>query len=342
MSTLLVLLAVSGCTPADPPADTEVDTDPAVDTDTDTDPADTDPGVPTDPAGFAASVQVARWQADVTALSVPRAPGSPGWQAAQDHCRTTLEDLGFDTTLHTFPSGTNVIGRKAGTASEGSVIVSAHYDSVPGCPGADDNASGVAGALEVARVLAPGTFTHDLVVACWDREEAGLLGSQAWAADNTGPIRMMWSFEMIGYASSDPNTQDLPFGFDLVFPDQTAQVVDNDRRGDFILYVGNPASAPARVPFETAAATAGLPQVTIQLTQGQVGNPFLADLGRSDHASFWDAGYPGVMLTDSANFRNASYHCASGADTVDRLDPQFAAGTIAATASATAELLGLP
>ncbi|MCB9679101.1 MAG: M28 family peptidase [Alphaproteobacteria bacterium] len=333
---LALLLAACTSTP------TPTDTDPA-----DTDPVDTDapdtavptPPVPTDPEGFAATVQVARYQADLEALAVPRGSGTPGWQAAQDRCFTTLQGLGFDTTLHTFDSGTNVVGRKPGTASEGAVIVSAHYDSVPGCPGADDNASGVAGALEVARVLAPGTFTHDLVVACWDREEAGLLGSRAWATSATEPIRMMWSFEMIGYASDEPGSQSLPFGFDFVFPAQTAQVQANDMRGDFALYVGDPSSAPALAPFEQAAANAGLPVVSIQLTAQQLGNPFLADLGRSDHKSFWDAGFPAVMVTDTANFRNDRYHCTGGPDGVARLDADFAAATVAATVGATVELL---
>ena len=299
--------------------------------------------IPTDAAGFAARVDGARYQAHLEALAGDRSPGTPGWAAARDRCQTTLEDLGYDVRLEAFGSGsgagTNVVGRKAGAASDGAVIVSAHFDSVRGCAGADDNASGVAGALEVARVLADGDFTHDLVIACWDREEAGLLGSKAWVAENTEPVRLMWSFEMIGYTSDQPNSQTLPIGFGLLFPEATQSVKDNDNRGDFITWVGNDDASAARKPFRQHAAAYDLPVIDLQLTAEQTSNFLFADLKRSDHASFWDAGHPAIMVTDGANFRNLNYHCRQGPDSVARLNQDFAAKTLAATVGASVSVL---
>lgn len=296
---------------------------------------------PASPSELAAAVQQDRYLDDLIGLAVPRAPGSAGWQAAQDTCAETLAAAGFDVTLHDFPTGTNVVGRMAGSASTGTVVLSAHYDSVAGCAGADDNASGVAGVLEAARVLGQGTYTHDLVVACWDQEETGLRGSRAWVEQLDEPIALAVSFEMIGYASSEPNSQSLPFLFDLVFPAAAAEVAANDHRGDFITFVGDRDTSGARDGFLAHAATYDLPVIDVLLGPQQVSNPFLGDLQRSDHGSFWDAGHPAVMLTDSAEYRNDRYHCAGGPDSVDRLDHAFATAVIGATVGMAVELLEL-
>jgi hypothetical protein len=282
-----------------------------------------------------------RYEADLTTLAVAREPGAVGWQAAQDLCADRLASLGFAVERHAYDSGTNVIGRLAGSDSAGSVVLSAHYDSVSGCEGADDNASGVAAALEAARVLADGDWANDLVVACWDEEERGLLGSQSWtarAAEQGEAILASVSLEMVAYTSSEADSQSLPLGFDLLFPDVAAQLDERDYRGDFLAAVSDLEMTPFLDAMD-AHAPDGFALIRIDLEQGQLTSPLLGDLQRSDHASFWIQGYPSSMLTDTADFRYGGYHCFDGEDSVDRLDLAFAVDVTTAVAGGAAEIL---
>ena len=91
--------------------------------------------------------------------------------------------LGYTVEREAYGTGVNVIGVLDGTSAPAEqVVISAHYDSVANCPGADDNGSGVAGVLEAARVLSTSQHKRTLVVACWDEEEKGLIGSSAFVA----------------------------------------------------------------------------------------------------------------------------------------------------------------
>ena len=108
-------------------------------------------------------VDHSRLLADVEWIAKPRPPGSSHWRAVQLHCERTLRRYGFEVELHRDATGVNVIGvRSGGSQSHEQVVVGAHYDHLPGCPGADDNASGVAGALELARTLGPVDFQRTL------------------------------------------------------------------------------------------------------------------------------------------------------------------------------------
>jgi Peptidase family M28 len=279
---------------------------------------------------------------DLVAVAVPRPPGSANWALAQARCEERLTALGYTVVQHVYATGTNIIGTLPGANNAGAVVLSAHYDSISDCDGADDNASGVAATLEAARMLAAGRYDNDLIVACWDEEELGLVGSRAWAADAAAmalPITMMFSLETIGYSSSAPDSQRLPFGLNFIFPTQAQAIEDNDNRGDFIAFIGNPATTASNMAMALDAAAVGLPLVSLLLTNAQVNNPLLADLQRSDHSSFWEQGYPGVMLTDTANFRNAAYHCMGTADSIDRLDIGFIARVTDAVARTTRTLL---
>jgi len=303
------------------------------------------PCAPSSPADAAACVDADAYAADLQLLAVERSPGSAGWQTAGDHCRSVLTELGFEVEAHDYGSGINIVGTKRGTGSDRHVVlVSAHYDSVVGCAGADDNASGVAGALGVARALAAGTWNHDLVIACWDGEEQGLVGSDAWAAraaDGGDPIEVVIALEMIGYTDDTPDSQSLPVGFDLVFPDAAADVEARQWRGDFIALVADEAADPM-VRALVDHAPEGLPVLRVDLPASLLDSPATSDLRRSDHASFWARGIPAIMVTDTANFRYGGYHCGDGADTVSRLNVPFAVDVTRAIASATAERLADP
>ena len=279
-----------------------------------------------------------RYELDLNAVARVRNHGSLAWQETQDLCADRLAALGFGVERQEFDQGVNVIGRLPGTGDE-ELIISAHYDAVTDCPGADDNASGVAGVLEAARLLSASRYDRTLVVACWDQEEAGLVGSRAYAdrANQRGiGIAGMYSLEMIGYVSDEPNSQRIPAGFDLLFAEQVAQLEANEYRGDFITIVTDTGSRTLNAAFEQYADEFGLPWIELELPDSLLNEPIAGDLQRSDHAAFWEMGYPGIMLTDSANFRNTHYHCAAGPDTADRLSIPFAVQVVKAVVGAVA------
>jgi len=192
------------------------------------------------------------------------------------------------------------------------ILIGAHYDSVSGSPGANDNGSGVAALLALARRFAGKTTQHTVRFVAFVNEEppyflSGEMGSDVYAGrckargDN---ISAMISLETIGYFSDAPGSQTYPSpGLGLFYP----------RIGNFIGFVGNVHSRAllrrviglfrknAKVPSEGAALPAFIPGVSW-----------------SDQRSFWRYGYPGIMVTDTAPFRYPYYH--SPNDTPDKLD----------------------
>lgn len=298
------------------------------------------------PEGLAGCLEKSRYHDDLVTLAVPRPADSAGASAAQGFCQARLASLGYQVELDAYGTGTNVLGWKQGTTRPSEiVIVSAHYDSVPGCPGADDDGSGLAGVLEAARALAMGSFERTLLVACWDEEELGLLGSKAFAdraATQALDVRGMISAEMIGYADHTPNSQRLPAGFEVLFPNPSFTLAENEYRGDFITVVASSNAADLATGIETAGGAIELPVIRLDVPDGLLNSDVVADLRRSDHAPFWAHGYPAIMLTDTANFRNAAYHCQQGQDTVDRLDDEFTLAVLRATVQAVATTLDAP
>lgn len=263
----------------------------------------------------------------------------------QDLCAERFAQYGFEVTRHKYATGVNVIGKRVGTSKPSEqIVVSAHYDHIPGCAGADDNATGVAGLLEAARILGPKSFERTLVVACWDEEEDGLIGSQAYAmeAKSRGDdVVEMFSLEMLGYTKDEPNAQQVPAGFEILFPAEYKQVQDNEFRADFLALVALDTSKSTLDTFAAQGTRVGLPVVRLPLTIAQATNPLLGDLQRSDHAAFWQEGYPGIMVTDTSNFRYQNYHCALGPDDVSQLDFAFMTKVTRAQIGTTAEGLAL-
>lgn len=315
------------------------DTGVAVDTSVAVDSATADTVVP------GPAVEQSRYEADLAFVAAPRSPGSAHWQAVQDLCADRFAALGYTVERHAYGTGVNVIGKLAGTAAPAEqVVLSAHYDHITGCAGADDNGSGVAGLLEAARVLAVAPHPRTLVVACWDEEERGLVGSGAWAArtvERGETVVVMYDFEMIGYRSDTPNSQTMPNGLELLFPDAAAALAANQYRGDFIAVIADasPASTLATSSLAGAAEAGGLPSLALQLPEGLEKSFAVGDLRRSDHAEFWDRDIPALMITDTSEFRYSGYHCYDGPDTPDRLDPAFATAVVRATVASVRALL---
>lgn len=291
----------------------------------------------------ALTVNQARYEADLKVIAAPRPSGSAHWKEVQDFSAKRFSDLGYQVERQEYGTGVNVIATKPGRSKPDEiVIVSAHYDSVPNCPAADDNGSGVAAVLELAKVLANLSFDRSLVLALWDEEEIDYVGSRAYAArakERGEKIKLAVVFEMIGFTSNESGSQRIPNGLDQLFPQVVKDLAARDGRADFLALVYNAASQKEIDPLITAAKDAALPIISLPVPDKLLSNAAISDLRRSDHSSFWDAGFPAIMLTDTSEFRYKSYHCRDGADTIDKLDSGFTTKVIEATTSAVKKLL---
>lgn len=204
-----------------------------------------------------------------------------------------------------------------GTDLPGEVLViAAHYDAVDGTPGADDNGTGVAAALEIARVLKATPLRRTVRILFPTAEEVGLVGARRYADEIAAPaiergderIVGVISLEMLGYFSDEPGSQTAP----VKGLPPAIRVPD---KGDFIAVVGILPHLAFHGPLVTRMQQAE-PDLNIVST-GLLPAP-TRDLSRSDHAAFWAIGVPAVMLTDTANFRNPNYH--QPTDTIETLD----------------------
>lgn len=225
----------------------------------------------------------------------------------------------------------NVEGEVKGVSAPGEiVIIGAHYDSVPGTVGANDNASGVAAVLELARQFGKAKPERTLRFVAFVNEEppwflGESMGSLVYArrAKERGEkIVAMLSVETIGYYSDKPKSQKYPSPLNAFYPDT----------GNFIGFVSDWSSRSllkkaigvfrksTKFPSEGVAAPAAIPGI-----------------GWSDHWPFWQVGYPAIMITDTAPFRYPHYHEAS--DTPDRLDYDRMSRVVNGIAKVVAELV---
>lgn len=294
--------------------------------------------------------QLARYEADLTALaSAPREPGSAGWKAAQNIIAQRLTALGYEVERHAYAvekvnkaaHGVNILGTLAGRSRpEESIVVSAHYDSNPGQCAADDNASGVAGALAVADALAHTQPERTLIIAFWDQEESGLIGSAAWATqarERGMQILHTYVYEMIGYRDTRPQTQRMPKGLDWLYPSAKKFLEARNFAGDSIVLVGTDQTLMR--DFADAGGASGLPVLSLHVWW-RLRHFCPRDLRRSDHDSFWRNDFAATMITDSANFRNPHYHRVS--DTIDTIDVAFACAVVQTTVATVKQRLEKP
>jgi hypothetical protein len=268
-----------------------------------------------DPTSLLGSVDRDRAMAFVESLSFPRTAAGPesARQQARDLVAAGLTDAGYEPVLQSVVrngiDSPNIYAELPGTDCPSRVfVIGGHYDSaVVGGPGADDNATGVAGMLEIARALREHPLPITVRFASWSYEEVGLVGAfemaRTLAAEDADVVGAV-SLEMIGYTEDDidPLTG-LP--------------------GDYLGMVADPSSASLARAFG-AAAYHYTPE---HPAFGAVIDPaVLGDILRSDHAAFLSQGFPALMATDTANFRNENYHTVN--DTPESLDPEFMAGNI--------------
>jgi Peptidase family M28 len=235
--------------------------------------------------------------------------------AAADFIEDSLGRTGFAARRDTYEvrghACHNIEAEIRGTTPE-IVVIGAHYDSVFGCPGANDNGSGVAALLALARRFDGKTQGKSLRFVAFVNEEPPFfqteeMGSFVYAKrckERGDKITAMISLETIGYFSDEPGSQKYPApGFGLLYPN----------KGNFIGFASDTQSRgllratvaafrkTQKLPCEGASLPAGIPGI-----------------GWSDHWAFWQCGYPALMVTDTAPFRYPHYHEPS--DTPDKLD----------------------
>ncbi|HEY2148766.1 MAG TPA: M28 family peptidase [Pirellulales bacterium] len=209
------------------------------------------------------------------------------------------------------------------------VVVGAHYDSAAGAPGANDNGSGVAALLALAREFAGKQTGRTLRFVAFANEEPPhfqepSMGSLRYARrckERKEKIVGMLSLETIGYYTDAPDSQHYPPPLGLLYPST----------GNFIAFVANPESdALVREAAASFRKHAKFP------SQWGVAPPMMPGVGWSDHWSFWQQGYQAIMITDTALFRYPHYHLKS--DTPDKLDYERMARVVAGLAHVVADL----
>lgn len=238
-------------------------------------------------------------------------------KAAENYVHRSFAEMGYAPRLQTFIyqrlEVSNVIAgdRQAG----GYYILGAHFDTVAGTPGADDNASGVAVLLEVARLARNFTLPQPWTFIGFTTEEppaffTPYMGSRVYAKQarkQKDKILGMLCLEMVGYYRQEPGSQSLPL---------TLRFMGYPTTGNFIGLVGDRRSRPLLQSLDKAIRQGcRLPTATLA---APLGGYLLPEVRLSDHANFWDEGYPAVMLTDTAFMRNPHYH--GPGDTLENLD----------------------
>lgn len=239
--------------------------------------------------------------------------------AASDFLLNRLAALGYHVTEQSYQAEglqvRNIIAERPGTEEPDRVIVvGAHYDTVVGSPGADDNASGVAVLLELARFHAATRFRKTVRFVGFTLEEPPFfrsrhMGSRVYVQDlkeRGERVEAMLCLESVGYYSQEPGSQSFPWpAFWLRWRYPTT--------GNFLTIVGNTDSRPLQERIrDVLTFRMALPVETY------TGPWWIPGVDWSDHGSFWNEGYPAIMLTDTALFRNPHYH--SPLDLPERLD----------------------
>jgi Peptidase family M28 len=244
---------------------------------------------------------------------------------ARTYITKSLQKFGWTPQLQAFTGGINIIAQRAGTNPEsGTILVGAHYDTVAVSPGADDNSTGVAVLLELARLMADYPTPRTLQLAFFDEEEVGLLGSRAFVTPEThlslqGAIIM----DMIGFTCHTTGCQKYPTGLPVSPPSD---------KGEFLAAVVDSEHASLLDAFKISQSIP--PVFTLPIPFKGVLTP---DSLRSDHAPFWYAGIGAVLVTDTANLRNPHYHRAT--DIPATLERSFFTNSAQVVVNATTVLL---
>jgi Zn-dependent M28 family amino/carboxypeptidase len=279
---------------------------------------------------FSLQADKARYVTDLTYIAkAPRTVVDAHHQEVQDFCASRFSALGFTVERYKYGDGVDVIGTLPGTSRpEETVIVSAHYDTIMGGDGADDNASGVAAVLESARLLAGRKHERTLVAACWDEEEPAETGSYMYTSrekQKQTQIQVAYVYDEIGFSNDEPNSQKFPAGFKIAYPLMALKMQARQYRANFILLIYDRQASPWGQAIVNAANRENLSSAQLEVN---LGGKVPVEMRGSDHSSFWGKGYPAIEITDTAGYRNPYQH--TNMDTVNRLDNDFSIKVISA------------
>lgn len=261
-----------------------------------------------------------------------------------DYITSELRRYGYDVSVQSYPVGyyktsngvegnvyKNLIAEiKGSKAPEKILVVGAHYDTVTGTPGADDNASGIAGLLELARLLRNNSFDKTVRFVAFTLEEppffrSRFMGSYVYTKslnEKNTIIEGMICLEMIGYFTDIPKSQYFPLPFlKWFFPEKGnfIALVSNLQSKNFLSKVKNAFKKGTDLPVESISTLSIIPGIDF-----------------SDHRSFWEFGYDALMVTDTAFYRNHNYH--EIGDTPETLDYERLAKVVLGLKSAIEEL----
>ncbi len=255
---------------------------------------------------------------------------------AAKHISDTFSSLGYSPLEQVFnvngKTVKNIEAVVSGRDQSCAVVIGAHYDTVRGSPGANDNATGVAAVLELARLLKSTNPEREIRFVAFVNEEQPFFATEgmgSWRYAKRSVLRgesitAMLSLETIGYYSDAPESQHYPFPFGLIYPS----------RGNFIGFVSNIRSVNlVREVVGSFRRHAAFPSEAVAAPGWMTG------IGWSDHWAFWKAGYPAVMVTDTAPFRYTEYHTA--ADTPQVVDVERMARVVHGLAGVTRDLAGV-
>ena len=259
-------------------------------------------------------------RADVKALAAGIGERNAGryeaLQAAADYIDASFEAAGYVVSRQRYvmdgrPYDNIEVERRGVAQADEVIVVGAHYDTVPGSPGADDNATGVAATLALARAFAGLDLQRTVRFVAFVNEEApyahtARMGSVVYTArarERGERVAAMLSLETMGSFADEPGSQRYPSVLRWIYPDA----------GNFIAFVSNlPSRRLLKDAVEIFRRHASVP------SEGGALLERLPGVGWSDHWAFWRQGYPAIMVTDTAPFRYAAYHSAQ--DTPDKVD----------------------
>jgi hypothetical protein len=259
-------------------------------------------------------------QQDIKTLATTIGPRNIGsyenLTAAKTFLETSLAESGYKVQQQEYKvkkqSYYNLIVEKRGTEKPDEiVIIGGHYDSAYTSPGANDNGTGAAATLELAKLFANKPtkrtlrfveFTNEEPPFFWTDDMGSLVYAKA-AGNSKEKIVAMLSLETMGYFSDEPASQKYPFPIGLLYPN----------KGNFIAFIGNIKSGDlVRKSIASFRAHTQIPSEGVVLPNGIPG------VGWSDQWSFWQQGYKGIMVTDTATYRYPHYH--SYEDTYDKIN----------------------
>jgi Zn-dependent M28 family amino/carboxypeptidase len=258
-------------------------------------------------------------------------------EASAQYIEQAFAGLGYTVAAQRFRSGPVEVRNievevRGSTRASEIVLVGAHYDSVVGAVGANDNGSGVAALLELARLFKDARLERTLRFVAFVNEEppfyhSDAMGSRQYAQRSRQrgeSIAAMFALETIGYYSDDPGSQRYPFPLGFFYPST----------GNFVAFVSNLASRPLlHQALASFRRHGGVP------SEGVAAPAMIPGVDWSDHWSFWQEGWPALMVTDTALYRYPHYHTLE--DTPDKVDYERLARVITGLHGVIRELAGV-